>query len=202
MGGNCSSMIADLYLCFKEFLFMKKLNRERKFSLARLLSNCNRYVDDVIVLNYKNFNNKTSDIYPEDLILERNGNNDKLVNYLDMTICIDNNGVSTNLYNKVNDFNFQVVTFTFPSSNIPINLGYNIFFGQVLRYSMICTNKQDFLIKSKEIFKTLNERGYKRHTLHRRFIKVFNKDHFLLYKFGYRRVKEASDDFVNIINNT
>ena len=39
-------------------------------------------------------------------------------------------------------------------------------------------------------------------TLHKRFIKVFNKDHFFLYKFGYRRVKEASDDFVNIINNT
>ena len=181
---------------------MKKVNGERKFNLARLLSNCNRYVDDVIVLNYKNFDNRTSEIYPQDLILEKNGNNDKLVNYLDMTISIDDNGVSTNLYNKVNDFNFLVVTFTFPSSNIPINLGYSIFFRQILRYSMICTNKQNFLIKSNEIFKTLNKRGYKRETLHKRFIKVFNKDHFLLYKFGYRRVKEASDDFVNIINNT
>ena len=202
MGGNCSSPIADLYLCFKEFQYMKKLLKDKKFSLARLLSNSNRYVDDVIVLNYKNFNNKRSDIYPGDLILERNGDNDKKVNYLDITISIDLNGVTTNLYNKVDTFDFPVVMFTFPSSNIPMNLGYNTFYGQVLRYSKICTKKEDFLVKTKELFNTLNKRGYKGDILHKRFRKIFIKDNFILYKFGYRRVSDASDDFLTVLNNS
>ena len=201
MGGNCSSLIADLYLCYKEFQYMKRLLADKKFGLARHFSNSSRYVDDVIIINYKNFKNKTNDIYPNDLVLERNGENDKLVNYLDITITIDNQGVSTNLFNKVDNFNFPVVMFTFPSSNIPMSLGYNIFYGQVLRYSKICTKKQDFLIKTKQLYNTLKSRGYKVDQLCKRFAKVFRKDSFLLYKFGYRLIRDARDDFLNILNS-
>ena len=82
MGGGCSSPIADLYLCSKEFMFMKALLKDKKISLAKLLSNNCRYVDDINVVNYKNFLDKAKEIYPADLILDRSGNNDRDVAYM------------------------------------------------------------------------------------------------------------------------
>ena len=47
IGGSCSSTIADLTLCYKEFAFMKGLLREKKWGLAKLLLDNSRYVDVV-----------------------------------------------------------------------------------------------------------------------------------------------------------
>ena len=199
MGGNCSSPTADLYLSFQEFSFMKRLLKEKKFGLAKLLSNNNRYVDDVIILNYKRFGNKSHEIYPGDLLLERNGADDKNVCYLDVEIKVSD-VVNTTLFNKTDSFNFPVVMFTFPSGNIPMALGYNIFFGQVLRYAKICSKSQDFIGAAARLFHTLYTRGYSKETLYKRFIKVFRKDNFLLYKFGYIDVSEVCEDFLLHIN--
>ena len=110
---------------------MKSLIKQKKFSLARLLSDNSRYVDDLGIQNYRNFDHLIADIYPKDLIMERSGNDDKDVCYLDVRITIGSDGFATEVYNKVDEFTFPVVMFTFPSGNIPIQLGYDVFFGQI-----------------------------------------------------------------------
>ena len=43
---------------------------------------------------------------------------------------MNNSGhVTTKLYNKLDDFNFPVVMYTFPNSNISSSVGYNVFYG-------------------------------------------------------------------------
>ena len=92
--------------------------------MARSLSNNSRYIDDVSIINYKNFLVKAKDIYPAELILDRNGMDDHNAVYLDIQVKIRNNTVQTSLYNKTDDFNFPVVSFTFPDSCVPSELGY------------------------------------------------------------------------------
>ena len=60
---------------------------------------------------------------------------------------MNNSGhVTTKLYNKLDDFNFPVVMYyTFPNSNISSSVGYNVFYGQVLRYSSIISDLDSFL---------------------------------------------------------
>ena len=70
MGGSCSSPTADLFLSFKELNFMKRLLKEKKFNLARLLSNNSRYVDDLNIINYQLFKNRSKEIYPDVLQLQ------------------------------------------------------------------------------------------------------------------------------------
>ena len=105
---------------------MKKVVKEKKFGLARLLSNTSRYVDDINIINYQNFLHLIPQIYPVDLQVERNGENNKIVCYLDIKVVITEKGIHTKVYNKVDDFDFPVVTFTFPSGNMPLCMGYNI----------------------------------------------------------------------------
>ena len=124
---------------------MKSLIKQKKFSLARLLSDNSRYVDDLGIQNYRNFDHLIADIYPKDLIMERSGNNDKDVCYLDVRITIGSDEFATEVYNKVDEFSFPVVMFTFPSGNTPIQLGYDVFYGQIQRNAIICSKKSGFL---------------------------------------------------------
>ena len=199
MGGNCSSPMADLTLGYREFSYMRELLKNKKISLARLLSNNSRYVDDINIVNYKNFNNIIADIYPTDLKVERSGEDDKEVNYLDIKIIVNGDGVTTNVFNKTEQFDFPVVSFTYPTSNIPMQLGYNVFYGQILRYSRICSKRDLFLDKTKQLFSILLNRAYKENKLFQFFKKVFIKNHFNLFKFGYDNIMQIINDLKDLI---
>ena len=55
-------------------------------------------------------------------------------NYLDMNIRIDNgNKFICQLYDKRNDFNFNVVSMPNLSSNVPIDASYSVFYSQIIR---------------------------------------------------------------------
>ena len=92
MGGNCSPLLADLFLHNWEFTFMKQLVKDKRFRLASLLPNTSRYIDDICVVNYKHFDSLIPKIYPTDLLADRNGGNDKEVVYLDVKILINSDG--------------------------------------------------------------------------------------------------------------
>ena len=196
MGGNCSSPMADLTLSYKEFVFMSGLMKEKKIRLARLLSNNCRYIDDISIINYNNFSTLVPVIYPSDLKVERSGDDNKEVQYLDIKVNINTNELKTTVYNKVDDFTFPVVTFTYPSSNIPIHVGYNVFYSQVLRYSRICSTKESFISKTKHTFQILKTRGYEERILVKYFKKVFDRDQFILYKYGYSYNQQAVDEII------
>ena len=195
MGGNSSSPIAELTVGKKEYNYIKKLMQEKKFNLAKILSNNCRYVDDLITINYLNFNNIIGDIYPRSLEMERTGNDNKNVNYLDLNIKVGINGPSISIYNKTDDFNFNVVSLTFPQSNIPIDVGYNVFYSQVLRYGKACSNLNNFLIPLRKTFRLLINRGYKYKKLISRIKKCFQKYDDVFRKYS---IKDKNTIILNI----
>ena len=85
--------------------------------------------------------------------MERAGNDNKDVNYLDVDLTIDDRGnVRTKLYNKLNGFYFPVVMYNFPQGNMPLSVGYNVFYGQVLRYSNIISDLEHFISVTKQLY--------------------------------------------------
>ena len=184
MGGNSSSPIADLTLAKFEFNYMQKLLTGKKFALAKHLSNTNRYVDDLITFNYLHFHNLINVIYPPSLQMERSGSDNKIVNYLDLNVSIKPDGISVSVYNKTDDFNFNVVSLTFPHSNIPIEVGYNVFYGQILRYGNICTDLDTFTFHLNKIFQIMVSRNYDREYLIKSIRRCLRKYNSIFCKFG------------------
>ena len=158
--------------------------KEKKFNLAKILSNNCRYVDDLITLNYLYFHNIITSIYPPSLEMERSGSNNKNVNYLDLNIDIKPDGLSVSVYNKTDDFNFHVVSLTFPHSNIPMEVGYNVFFSQILRYGNICSNLESFTFHLNKTFKILTDRGYQYSKLVTNIKKCLRKYNLVFRKYG------------------
>ena len=198
MGGNSSSQFADLSLAKSEFNYMKSLLASKKMNLAKLLSNNGRYVDDLSVFNYLNFANLISDIYPVDLVMERSGDDNKDINYLDIRIKISNSIISTEVYNKVEDFNFPVVMYTFPNSNMPINIGYNVFYGQLLRYSVICSHVSTFIFSSNKLYCILISRSYNHWQLVLKFRALMKNNPNILLKYKICDAKNIEKDIFRI----
>ena len=100
----------------------------------------------------------------------RLGSDNKNINYLDTNINISHEGLKISLCNKTKEFNFDVVSFTFPHSNIPNELGYSIFYTQVLRYGHILSSTDIFILSLKELYYSISamiSKGYYRSRLNR-----------------------------------
>ncbi len=184
MGGNSSSPIADLTLAKREFNFMLNLLKAKRFSLAKILSKTCRYVDDLINTNYLKFETLIKQIYHHSLEMERSGNDNKNVNYLDLNISIQPSKVYVSVYNKTDDYNFSVVSLTFPQSNIPLQVGYNVFYSQVLRYRKICTEFETFVFNLKKVFHKLINRGYNHSSLIDITKRCLNKNSLVFQKYA------------------
>ena len=89
MGGNCSPLLADLYLTWLEFEYMENLNKnknEEEQVLVKKLSQNSRYIDDIACPNVENFLEIAKDIYPDDIPLEGNNSELKRDVFLDLDI--------------------------------------------------------------------------------------------------------------------
>ena len=192
MGGNCSPLLADLFLAHCEFLFMSKLVKENKFGLAKLLSNTSRYIDDLCFVNYKHFETIIHKIYPVDLAVDRSGDDNNTVDYLDVKLVIQDNELHTSVFHKVDNFNFPVILLTFPNSLIPLKMGYNVYAGQVLRYMRICSNLEDFINKTLSTTLLLIKRGYDKRELQFYLEKFLSRHNSLLRKFGFFSSRQVS----------
>jgi hypothetical protein len=143
MGGNASPFVADLFLAWREFCFIREISKSDR-QLAFVLSNNSRYIDDILVINHIGFGDIAYKIYPESLILEKSSPFTKRENFLDLHIRIINNKFLTGIYHKVDDFNFDVINFPFPDSNINTSLGYTTFYSQLIRFARLCSSGEDF----------------------------------------------------------
>ena len=112
--------------------------------LARSFNLCYRYIDHLIVFSKKKFGDYVKEIYPSQLTVETASTSDDLANYLDLTFIIErNNRLYTKLYDKHDDFHFDIVNFPFLSSNIPSSPSYDVYISQLIRYARYCSYYDD-----------------------------------------------------------
>ena len=125
--------------------------------------------------------------------MERAGNDNKDVNYFDVNLTIDDQGnVRTKLYNKLNGFYFPVVMYNFPQGNMPLSVGYNVFYGQVLRYSNIISELVHFISATKQLYGILLRRGYDDDQLKRKFRDLMRGRPDILHRYVTSRILTTS----------
>ena len=189
MGGNASPLIADLFLANLEFKYMDKLVSSKSpenLRMAKKLSNNSRYIDDIGVCNMNNNNEFmicSKDIYPESIPLTGCIENDKDT-FLDLDITLKENRFITKIYNKVDDIDFEVVSFPFPTSNMSDHIAYNSFYSQLVKFN-------DFDIRSRNLLESLLNRGFSKYRLKNSFSKSALNHHDVLdIKYSMEEINE------------
>ena len=83
-----------------------------------------RYLDDILNINNVYFDNMVSQICPSELQLNKVNTYDTEAAFLDLHLSISNDIVSTKLYDKRDDFHFEIVNFPFLDGDVPCSTSY------------------------------------------------------------------------------
>ena len=75
---------------------------------------------------------------------------DHRASYLDLDLSYDRDKrLQVKLYDKRDDFTFNIANFHFLSSNIPQSPAYGVYFSQLIRYARASSAYNDFLVRSR-----------------------------------------------------
>ena len=112
---NCAFLVADLFLFCYERDFMKSLSRENQADIIEAFNSLSRYLDDLLNIDNIYFDQMVDRIYPKELQLNllRANSSDTEAPVLDLNLCISNGTVSTKIYDKREDLDFDIVNFPF-----------------------------------------------------------------------------------------
>ena len=200
MGTNCAPLLADLFLYSYEAEFIQTLIRSGERRLAKSFNFTYRYIDDVISLNNPKFSRYINDIYPVELEIKETTDDQNHSSFLDLWLTIDqDNCLRVKIYDKRDDFNFEIVNFPFLCGNIPQSPSYGVYMSQLIRFARASTFYDDFLFRSRQLTTKLLGQGYKRSRLISTLKKFYGRQTILVDKYKFSVTHIISDLFLETL---
>jgi hypothetical protein len=196
----CPIVSGSFFLYSYEAEFIQKLLHEKKKSLAVAFNSIFRCIDDVLSINNNHFHSYVDSIYPNELETKDTTECSTPASYLDVLLKLDTNGkLTTQLYDKRDDFNFSIVNFPNLCTNIPASPAYGVYISQLIRYARACSAYDQFLhvIRGSLLTKKLMSQGFQMSRLQAAFHKCYDPYNDLIYPYNLSLSHMLSDMFDN-----
>ena len=195
MGTNCAPLVADLFLFCYERDFMMSLSDDKQADAIDAFNTTSRYLDDILNINNVYFDNMVSQIYPSELQLNKANNSDTKAAFLDLHLSISNDIVSTKIYDKRDDFDFEIANFPFLDGYVPRSTSNGVNISQLIHFARASSYVADFNTRNKLLTQKLLKQGYRYHKLRKIFSKFYRRYYDLISKF------QVGNPFKNIFKS-
>ena len=73
---------------------------------------------------------------------------------------ITNGIVSSKIYDKQDDLNFEIVNFPFLGGDVPPSASYGVYISQLIRFTRVCSKADDFNNRNLFLTAKLLKQGY------------------------------------------
>ena len=183
MGTNCAPLVADLFLYCYERDFMLSLSPTTDREVIDAFNHTSRYLDDIFNIDNPFFESKIASIYPKELKLIKANNSDTVASFLDLHLSIINGVIHTKIYDKRDDFDFDIVNYPHLDGDVPRATSYGVYISQLNRFARACSAVGDFNYRNRVITAKLLGQGFRYHKLRRTFTKFYRKNNTLLEKY-------------------
>ena len=184
MGTNCAPLVADLFLFCYVRDFMTSVSRENQADIIEAFNSTSRYLDDLLNIDNIYFDQMVDRIYPTELQFNRANSSDTEAPVMDLNLCISNGTVSTKIYDKRDDFDFDIVNFPFLDGDVPRHTLYGVYISQLIRFARASSNLNDFNYRNKTLTAKLLRQGYRYFKLRKAFSKFYRRHSALLEKYS------------------
>ena len=121
---------------------MDSLNHDNQADVIEAFNSTSRYLDDLLNIDNPYFEGMVNQIYPSELQLNK-------APYLDLHLSVANGFVSSKIYVKRDDFDFDVVNFPFLDGDVPHRASYDVYISQLIRFARVCNHVTDFNAQNK-----------------------------------------------------
>ena len=169
MDTNCAPLVADLFLFCYERDFMMPLSDDNQADVIDAFDTTSRYLDDILNINDVYFDNMLSQVYHSELQLNKANTSDTEAAFLDLHLSISNDIVSTKIYDKRDEFDFEIVNFPFLDGDVPRSTSYGVYISQLIRFAKASSYVTDFNTRNKLLPQKRLEQGYRYHKLRKPF---------------------------------
>ena len=183
MGTNCAPLVADLFLFCYERDFMMSLSDDKQADDIDAFNSTSRYLDGILNINNIYFDNMVSQIYTSELKLNKANTSYTEAAFLDLHLSISNNIVSIKIYDKRDDFDFEIVNFSFLDGDVPRSTSYGVYISQLIRFAITSSCVADFSTRNKLLTQKLLKQGYRYHKLRNTYSKFYRQYFDLISKF-------------------
>ena len=119
MDTNCVPLEADLFMFCYERDFMMSLSEDNQSGIFEAFNSTSRYLDDLLNIDNNFFDSMVNRIYPSELQLNKANVSDAEASFLDLHLSISDGFVKTKIYDKRDDFDFDIVHFPFLDGEVP-----------------------------------------------------------------------------------
>ena len=126
MGTNCAPLVADLFLfCFGRDL-MLSLSDDNQSEVIEAFNSISRYLDDLLNIDNTFFDSMVNHIYSSELQLNKTNVSDNDASFLDLNLSKSDGFVNTKIFDKWDDFDFDIINFPFLDGDVPRSTSYGV----------------------------------------------------------------------------
>ena len=108
---------------------MLSLSDNNQTDIIEAFNSTSRYFHDLLNIDNPNFEQMVGQIYPTELQLNKANSS----NTLDLDLSIINVIVASKIYDKRDDFNFEIVNFPFLDAYVPRSHSCGVYISQLIR---------------------------------------------------------------------
>ena len=99
-------------------------------------------------------------------------------------LSISNGIVSFKIYDKRDDFDFEIVNFPFLDGDVPRSTSNGVYISQLIWFARVSSHVADFITRNKSLTAKLLQQGYRYHKLRYTFTKFYRRHYELVSKFS------------------
>ena len=103
---------------------------------------------------------------------------------MDLHLSISNGFVSSKIYDKRDDFDFDIVNFPFIDGDVFRSISYGVYISQLIRFAIVSSHVADFNALNKSLTAKLLQQGYRYHKFRKTFSKFYRRHYELVSKFN------------------
>ena len=120
------------------------LSDNNQTDIIEAFNSTSRYLDYLFNIDNPYVEQMVGQIYPTELQLNKANSPDTEAPFLNLNLSITNGIVSSKIYDKQDDFNFEIVNFPFLDGDVPRSPSYGVYISQRVRFARVCSNVNDF----------------------------------------------------------
>ena len=89
----------------------------------------------------------------------------------------------TKIYDKRDDFDFDIVNYPDLSGNIPRRQAYGVYTSQILRYAKVCSEREDYEKCLRTLTGKLIRKGFRKNELENTLSRCYHKYPWIVKKY-------------------
>ena len=183
MGSDPAPAFANLFLFHYESSWLDSVKKSNNI-LARKFGQVFRYIDDLLALNDgHSFERHYHEIYPSELTLNRENIDYNSTNFLDLCIEIKDGAFTTRLFDKRDQFGFNITRLPYKDSNIPSKMFYSSIAAECLRVCRATSSDSHATASINAVVSRMIKQGAKMERVKGTVTKMLNR-HRISQKFG------------------